>query len=251
MDVINENDHMKKFSKHVLLTGGGGALGHSIIKHLLSETSSYLTVLTRDPNKLTAQYSQDELLRINVLKADFCNPDSLYQIIPSILNKNIDVLINNAGINLATDPLQMTCEQIQETLNINFIAPFITAQLVSNHMLQKKIKGCIINIASIKGHEASSDIGYGASKAALIQMTKTFAKRLAKENISVNAIAPGVLEHTSQLMPQDKKNKYLDLTASGRFSRPSDVANLILFLINDVSQSINGQCINIDNGYKI
>ncbi len=173
---------------------------------------------------------------------------------------SIDVLVNNAGINsrrfLDTknidkwfDNLEDSLEGFDSEIDTNLRGGFICSYIAAGHML-KQGYGRIINISSIKGIEATTSLGYGASKAGLIKLTRDFAKALGAYGIRVNCVAPGFINcgMTSELN-EEKKEDYRKKIPNGRFGSVEEIAKTVRFLASDEASYINGETINVSGGY--
>lgn len=173
---------------------------------------------------------------------------------------SLDVLINNAGINSRKSLNLKDSEQFQrdfeenlagwkEELETNLTGAFICSYQAAAYMRQGK-RGSIINISSIKGIEPTSSPGYGASKAALIKLTKDLARAFASSGIRVNCISPGFINTgmTTEL-PENKKQDYLKKIPLGRFGEVREVAQLAAFLSSGEAEYITGQNLILDGGY--
>ena len=141
-------------------------------------------------------------------------------------------------------------DKMREVFEVNFFSQFLFSQYVVKLMVRQK-SGNIVNIvssAAIDGNPGRS--AYGASKAALICLTKVMAAELAEHNIRVNAIAPGITETdmVEQSMSQEIIRETVASTMLKRIGRPIDIANTALFLASDLSSYITGQVIRTDGG---
>ncbi len=159
----------------------------------------------------------------------------------------IDILINNAGIShigLFTD---ITTENFNKIMSVNFNSVFNCCHCVVPKMVNLK-EGCIINISSIWGNlGASCEVIYSASKGAVNSFTKALAKELGPSNIRVNAIACGVIEtEMNNWLDDEERTTLIEQISLMRFGQPKDIAKLALFLASD--NFITGQIITIDGG---
>ncbi|HEV09145.1 MAG TPA: 3-oxoacyl-[acyl-carrier-protein] reductase, partial [Sulfurihydrogenibium azorense] len=164
-------------------------------------------------------------------------------------NGKIDILINNAGITKDTLFIRMKQEDWDSVINTNLTGTFRITQAVVKLMIKQRF-GRIINISSIIGFTGNvGQANYAATKAGLIGFTKSLAKELASRNITVNAVAPGFIETdmTAQL-PADIVENYLKQIPLGRFGKPEDVANVVLFLASDMASYITGETIHVNGG---
>jgi 3-oxoacyl-[acyl-carrier protein] reductase len=162
------------------------------------------------------------------------------------------VLVNNAGI-LQDALLGMIPDaMIRQTIDVNTVGPIYHVQEASRLMARNK-SGSIINVTSIIGRFGNEGQAvYGASKAALIGLTLSAAKELARHNIRVNAVAPGFIN--TDMVKQLTEQKYGERMKSikmGRIGEPEDVANAILFLASDLSSYVTGQVLGVDGGMLI
>jgi 3-oxoacyl-[acyl-carrier protein] reductase len=163
----------------------------------------------------------------------------------------IDVLVNNAGI-IHNAFFNMTTEAVlREQFEVNFFSVFFFTQYISKFM-SRQGAGSIINIASIAGEDGNpGKSAYGASKAAVIAMTKSIAAELGKFGVRANCIAPGVTE-TDMLsaLPPDVLEETKNSSDLRRAGLPSEIADAALFLASDLSGYITGQTIRVDGGLK-
>lgn len=159
----------------------------------------------------------------------------------------LDVLVNNAGV-LDDALLGMISEDsIRDTFSVNATALIRNMQAASK-LMRRQGFGSVINISSIIGtHGSAGEVVYGASKAAVIGMTKSAAKELAPAGIRVNAIAPGFIDtDLTRGLPPRVFEERLRSIGFGRIGRPEDVANVALFLASDLSAYVTGQTIGVD-----
>ncbi|MGG1518916.1 SDR family NAD(P)-dependent oxidoreductase [Paenibacillus oryzisoli] len=164
----------------------------------------------------------------------------------------LDILVNNAGI--LNDGLLgfVQQEKLNEMFDVNVMATISHMQYATRLMMRKR-SGSIINVSSILGrHGDVGQVGYAASKAAVIGATKSAAKEFASSSIRVNAVAPGFIETdmTSKLS-QEKYNDRLSSIHMGRAGKPEEVANTILFLASDLSTYVTGQVLGVDGGMVV
>lgn len=165
--------------------------------------------------------------------------------------RSLDAVINNAGITL-NSLFQMTSEsQLREQFEVNFFSVYIFTQYIAKLMTRNQ-HGSIINIASTAGEDGNpGKSAYGASKAAIIAMTKSIAAELGEKGIRANCIAPGITDTEMLLtMPahvvEDAKNS----TDLGRVGMPTEIARAALFLASELSCYITGQTIRVDGGLR-
>ncbi len=160
----------------------------------------------------------------------------------------IDVLVNNAGITRDAMLHKLSEEKWDEVIRVNLKGPFNMGQACAKVMMEQKY-GKIVNLASVAWLGNIGQTNYSASKAGVVGMTRTWAQELARYNINVNAIAPGLIDSAlTQAIPADVKEKFIGRIPLKRIGAAEDIANLVAFLVSEQSSYITGQCIQIDGG---
>ena len=163
--------------------------------------------------------------------------------------RNIDILVNIAGITYNALLGMTSSIKLEETFNVNVFAQIYFTQYIAKMMMRQK-QGNIVNVSSMVGLDGNyGQVAYSASKAAIVGVTKTLARELAEYKIRVNAVAPGVID-TDLIAdaPQKTIEQMLERSCLKRLGEPEEVANLILFLASDLSSYITGQIIRVDGG---
>lgn len=184
------------------------------------------------------------------VKADISIPEDVKRLFKETIDAfgTVDILINNAGAHNPKDFFKLTFEDWEKILHVNLIGTFLCSQRAAKIMLDHK-SGRIINIASVRGlpHCARpGNMDYSASKAGVINFTKSLAKKLAP-NIQVNAIAPGPTDTPMSTWTEaDLKN-----TSLGRLLQPEEIAKVSLFLAAEAPPSLTGEVIVVDGGYNL
>ena len=240
--------------KVALITGASRGIGKSIALALAKE--GYNLILNYRKSKLLAEnlareIEKDYKVKVLTFCADIGNFTDCQKLCEFCFNnyKNIDVLINNAGICIDTELCDRTVGNFIETFNINVFGPFLITKIIGEQMVRNKY-GKIVNISSNNSINKfyPTSIDYDASKCALNSLTKNFAIEFAPY-VNVNAVAPGWVEtgmnkYLSFEFMESEKEKIL----KKRIGKPEDVANLVSFLVSDKADYINGQIIAIDGG---
>jgi len=164
----------------------------------------------------------------------------------------IDVLINNAGINIRKPALELTETDWDQTLDTNVKGCFRVAKAVGRHMVARQ-KGCIVNIASMLASVTLPErAAYASSKGGLVQMTRTLAVEWAPYNVRVNAICPGpFLTDLNKVILNDpeKVKFFMDRMPMKRFGKPEELHGAAIFLASEASSFITGTTIYIDGGW--
>jgi len=161
----------------------------------------------------------------------------------------VDVLVNNAGINIDRLFKKMEPEEWGKVLNVNLTGVFNCTHLFLDHLAETG-SGRVINISSIVGQMGNiGQVNYAASKAGIIGMTKALARELARDKITVNAIAPGFIETDMVAgIPDEVKQKILKNIPLARFGRPDEVAEAVVYLASPKAAYITGHVLNINGG---
>lgn len=161
----------------------------------------------------------------------------------------VDLLVNNAGMFAPGTHEETTLDRWQKTLEINLTGTYLTTWAVKASMIERKF-GRIVNIASIAGLRARPmSIAYSVSKAGVIALTRSLAEAIAKHNVRVNAVAPGLVD-TDILDSVDEKTlqKIVDATPIPRMGQPEEIAELVLFLLSERSSFTTGQTVAASGG---
>jgi NAD(P)-dependent dehydrogenase (short-subunit alcohol dehydrogenase family) len=242
-----------KFDKKiVVISGCSGQLGKELTEFFIKNNSIVYGIDKKKPlNK-----------KINFIKCDIVNDKNLETVIKKIYlkEKSINIFINNAAISVFQNFEKRKLKNFKDTLSANLYAPFNVIKYLSK-ISKKKDKLKIINIASIygvvtpnfkiysKGDRFNSEI-YGASKAALIQMTKYFGNLLSNKNICVNCVSPGGIKNINLQKKKFIRN-YSKNVPKNRLAKTSDFLTVIAYLSSDYSGYTTGQNIVIDGGLSL
>jgi acetoacetyl-CoA reductase/3-oxoacyl-[acyl-carrier protein] reductase len=161
----------------------------------------------------------------------------------------IDLLVNNAGLTRDHALWRLSDEDWGEVLDVNLTGAFHVLRSVARRMREKK-RGRIVQIASINGLRGRfGQAGYSASKAGLIGLTRTAARELGPSGITVNAVAPGMVETPMTAgLADEVRARSLAETATGRLGRPGDVASAVLYLLSEEAAHVTGQVLVVDGG---
>lgn len=188
------------------------------------------------------------------LQANVCDYNECRNVIEKAIErfKEIDILINNAGIKKDKSLFMMLPEEWHEVINTNLSGTFnMTKAAIITFLKQKK--GCIINMSSVSGIIGlPGQTNYSASKAGIIGFSKALAKEVAAQNIRVNVVCPGFIE-TDMVgsIREDAKKEILKIIPQKRLGKAEEVADVCVFLASDKAGYITGETINIDGGLAI
>lgn len=244
-------------NKVVLITGSAKGIGKAIAKELAK--NGYDIVINYLHSKQEALSLQKELIAscgvdVLAIQADVSSVEQVDAMVSEIEEKmgGVDVLVNNAAIDLSNLFHLKTSEEFQQTMNVNVVGAFNCAKRVSHHMMEKEY-GRIINISSTNGMNTyyPMSIDYDVSKAALNALTHDLAMQWGPY-IHVNAIAPGFIGTESELDGYDEEflKQECEKILVERYGKPEEVAYLVKFLISEEADYINNAIIRIDGGQK-
>lgn len=242
---------MRLQGKVAIITGAANGIGLEAARLFLKEGAKVALV---DYDATTGEQRVAELQaegEAAFYQVDVSNEAQVIEMVSMVKERfgKIDVLINNAGITKDNMLLKMSGEDFQKVMDVNVNGVFNCTQAVVPHMLENG-KGKIINTSSVSGIYGNvGQTNYAASKAAVVGMTKSWAKEFGRKNINVNAVAPGFVETAMvETIPEKMIQTMLQLVPLQRLGKPSDVANAYLYLASDESDYVNGTVLHVDGG---
>jgi 3-oxoacyl-[acyl-carrier protein] reductase len=239
----------------VLITGAAGGIGSAIAQRLAQE--GYAIALNYCHSKEAAEHLRDELkktygISCEAFQADVSREDetdAMIQTIEETLGP-VDILINNAAIDLPNLFSLKTADEFRRVLDVNVVGAYNCAKRVSRGMIEREY-GRIVNIASTNGINTYYPMcfDYDASKAALISLTHNLAVQLSPY-VTVNAVAPGFIGTEKELEGYDEEflKSETEKILLKRYGKPEEVASLVKFLIGEEGSYINNSVIRIDGG---
>ena len=237
----------------VMVTGGSRGLGLEIA-HAFGKAGAKVVITARREQWLSEaeKILKDEGIAVDVMICDVADAASVEQMVQQTIEKNskIDVLVNNAGLTWGAPAESMPLERWRQVIDANITGTFLMSQTVGRHMLERK-KGAIVNVASIAGFGGGqlNTVGYNASKAAVINLTRAMAVEWATRGIRVNAIAPGLFRtRMSEVLVQRAEAANVPVAPLGRIGKPGELAPMVLFLASEGASYITGQVVAIDGG---
>lgn len=244
-------------NKVVLVTGGAHGIGKAIVLELAK--NHYDVVINYLTSNKAAALLEEEIkknydVRVMTIQADVSKEEEVDAMISLIEKKwgGVDILINNAAVDLSNLFHLKTADEFRKTLDVNVVGAFNCSKRVYRHMLDQEY-GRIINISSTNGINTYYPmcIDYDASKAALISLTHNLAFEYGPY-INVNAIAPGFIGTDNELDGYDEEflKEEQEKIMVNRYGKPEEVAYLVKFLISDEANFINNTIIRIDGGQK-
>ena len=242
-------------NKNVLITGCNKGIGKATLEDFAKYGANIFACVRSNSSefkKFISTLKKKYKVKIYVIKLDLLKKSSISNCVNEIykINKNIDTLVNNAGM-LFNSLFQMTSEkQLQEMFQVNYFSQVYLTQIISRGMTKNKT-GNIIFVSSTSG--INGDYGrfaYSSSKAAILSTVKTLSKELSNYNIRVNAVSPGLTE-TDLMLSNTKEDiikSEIEKISLKRIASTNEIADIILFLASEKSSYINGQNIVADGG---
>ena len=243
-------------NKNVIITGCNKGIGKATLEDFSKQGSNIFAcvrTVSSEFKKFILDLKKKYKINIQVIKLDLSKNSSISNCVNEIYktSKNIDVLVNNAGM-LFNSLFQMTSEkQLKEIFQVNYFSQVYLTQIISRGMSKNK-KGNIIFVSSTSGLNGDAGrFAYSSTKAAILNTVKTLSKELSNYNIRVNAISPGLTK--TDLMISNTKEEIIkseiEKISLKRVANTNEISSVILFLASEKSSYINGQNIIVDGGY--
>lgn len=244
--------------KRVLVTGASQGIGEYLAKGF-AKCGASVALLSRRREKLQqVKEKHKELSSALVFAADVRDEGAIAKVMEDIREKwgGVDILINNAGGSFRALAKDLSANGFASVMNINLLGPFILSKAVYPFMASAG-HGVIVNIGSVAGRDSSPGmIAYGASKAGLVNMTRTLATEWGPLGIRVNTIAPGPIltESAKEVLyhnAEDAISAAGRARSVGRLGTPEDIVSAALYLASPSSEFINGTTLYVDGGPTI
>ena len=235
-------------NKNILITGASGGIGNELVKKFVLLGGNVLGSGTKTEklDLLKKKYPN-----IKVKKFDIVEHSRIEEFIDNVSLElgGLDILINNAGINMDNLSLRMKDDEWKKVIDINLTSTFFLSKHAIKKMLKNKF-GRIVNITSVVGHTGNlGQANYSASKAGIIGMSKSLAMEYAKKNITVNCVAPGFIVSDMTINIAEKVKMYLtSRIPMGKLGTGDDVSNCVAFLSSEQASYVTGETIHVNGG---
>lgn len=243
---------MRLKDKVAIITGGANGIGLAAVRKFAEEGAK---VVIADYDEALGQAAEEMLTKegfnVKFIRVNVADRESVNLMVSQTVNHYgfINILVNNAGITRDAMLHKLSEEDFDAVMDVNVKGVFNCTQAVVPVMVSIG-GGRIINTSSIAGvHGNVGQTNYAASKAAVIGMTKTWAKELGRKKITVNAVAPGFIKTAMvEKMPQEIVGRLLQLVSLGTIGEVQDIANAYAFLASDEAKYITGHTLHVDGG---
>ncbi|MBQ6839333.1 MAG: SDR family oxidoreductase [Oscillospiraceae bacterium] len=245
----------KLTGKYAVVTGAGKGIGRAIAERFLEDDVAGVALFDMDEPLVSATAKEMDPTgnRVIAVKCDVSNQENVNAAFAQVNEKfgRVDILVNNAGITRDAMFHKMTIEQAMMVMNVHFYGTFYCCQAVIGGMRERNY-GKIVNISSVNALGNVGQANYTSAKCAIEGFTRTLAMESARKNITVNAIAPGMVDtDILKTIPADIMEQKIKATPAQRLADPSEIASVASFLASDDSSWVTGNCIMACGGQKM
>ena len=240
--------------KTAIVTGSGQGIGRACAESLHDAGANIVINYFEDSEGKNREIAEsvvsDMGSRAIALAADVRYPDQLDHLVAKTVGSfgQLDIVVNNAGILRDRSFKKMSAQEWQDVMDTNLTGVFNVCKSAVEHLSEG---GAIVNIASLSAVTGFfGQANYASAKAGVIAFTKVLSKELARKNIRVNAVAPGVVDtEMGKSIPEENRKAMLTNVPLGRFAEPSEIADVVTFLASDLSSYVTGQTIHVNGGW--
>ena len=237
-----------------IVTGGNRGIGQTVAVGL-AKAGAEVVILSRGTAEETVRLIEETGRKGYWIPTDVTDEKAVDAAVEEILERSgsLDIVFNNAGICIHKGTLEAWIEEFRQVLDVNLTGEYIVARAAGRAMIERKIQGSIINMASMSGTIVNIpqwQCSYNASKAAVIHMTRSLAVEWAPYHIRVNSLSPGYIATPMSVdTPQELKDAWEPLMPYGRMGRPEELIPAVLYLACDASGYTSGSDLIVDGAY--
>ena len=241
--------------KVAVVTGGGQGIGQ-VVALGLAKAGAEVAILNRSGADETVRAIGNAGARAYFLPADVTREKEVEAALAQVLARSgsLDVVFNNAGICMHQTTLEATVAEFRQVIDVNLTGEFIVARAAGRIMIDRKIRGSIINMASMSGSIVNVpqwQCSYNASKAGVIHLTRSLAAEWAEHGIRVNSISPGYIATPMSVdTPRELKDAWMPLIPMHRMGTPEELVPAILYLASAASGYTSGSDVVVDGAYS-
>jgi (2S)-[(R)-hydroxy(phenyl)methyl]-succinyl-CoA dehydrogenase BbsD subunit len=248
----NSTNKLNMNKRVAIITGASKGIGKTISMQMVE--NGFFVVLV-DVDETAGKALEAELTNENArfYTTDISNEKQVEELFKFVIEEfgSINVLVNNAGIIRDKMIWKMSVDDFDEVIRVNLRGTWLMCREVAKVMRQQE-SGRIINISSRAWLGNRGQTNYSASKAGVVGLTRSLALELGKYNVSVNAVAPGLIDTPlTQALPAAVKQKLIEAQPTKTIGQPEDVANMVSFLSRDDTEFVTGQTLYVDGGKSI
>ncbi|KWX86428.1 short-chain dehydrogenase [Paenibacillus riograndensis] len=252
---------MRLTAKKAIVTGSARGIGYEVARRFAEEGAAVVMADINPEGNHSAQQLQRAGLAVTFCRTDVASNDSVVQLVDTAmeLHGGIDILVNNAAVNIPGSILELSEEIWDRTYQVNVKSMFLLSRVDKRRIMQRSGSGAIVNMGSANSYVAEPRLSaYVSSKGAILMLSKAMALDFAAEGIRVNCICPGWVDtafndsHAALFGGREEILKSIhDIHPIGRTIQPVEIANTALFLVSDEASAITGAGILVDGGYTI
>ena len=235
-------------NKKILITGATGGIGGALVNKFISLGGSVFGTGTKSEKLDLLKKNNPE---VKVEKFNLVEHNKIENFINTVISNlgGLDILINNAGVNVDNLSLRMKDDEWKKVIDVNLTSTFLLSKYSIKNMLKNKF-GRVVNITSIVGHTGNlGQSNYSASKSGIIGMSKSLAIEYAKKNITVNCVSPGfIVSDMTEAIAEKVKINLISRIPMAKLGTAEDVSNCVAFLSSDLASYVTGETIHVNGG---
>lgn len=240
-----------------LISGAGRGIGRGIALKLAEDYAVAVNDIEDEGAKETVSEIRESGGEAIAISGDVSDSDAVETVIETVVSElgPIEILVNNAGVETVYPFVDLPESEWDRVMDVNLKGQFLMSQAIANHMIERGIKGSIVNVSSYHDTVPRTDkIHYDTSKAGVKMLTKDMALELAEHGINVNCVAPGIIEspmNAEILADPEQVESMNERVPVGRMGVPSDIAEVVSFLVSDEASYLTGTRIPVDGGLRL